>query len=106
MKRRRTYEPLPILSDDPIEVLVARAARIRRRGDDRKARQILRTACLMDEWRSRTFALLGAWLVAAGQPEEGRERFRHARWLCLRAGEQGRAHALDGLIAHAGETAA
>jgi hypothetical protein len=90
---------------DEIEAMVAKAARARKKGDERKALQILRTACLLDEWRPRTFAMLGAWLLDAGLRGEARERLRHAQWLLVRSGEEARARSLDALVAAATEAA-
>ena len=85
--------------DDPVEQLVARAKRLRHKGEERRAFQVLREACQLDEWRPRPHALLGSWLLDAGQREEAHQRLRHARWLCSRAGSEGRALAIDALLA-------
>lgn len=79
---------------------MTRAKRLRRRGEERKALQALREACTLDEWRSRPFALLGSWLLTAGLEEEGRQKLQHARWLCSRAGDDGRARAIEALLTH------
>lgn len=84
--------------DDPVEQLVARAKRLRHKGEERRAFQVLREACQLDEWRSRPHVLLGSWLLDAGQLDEAHQRLRHARWLCARAGSAGRAHAIDTLL--------
>ena len=52
----------------------------------------------LDEWRSRPHALLGSWLLDVGQGDEAHQRLRHARWLCSRAGHEGRARAIDALL--------
>jgi hypothetical protein len=91
---------------DRVEALIASARRFRRRGDERRARQLLREACGLDEWRPRTFVILGAWLAEAHVRDEACQRFRHARWLNLRAGEHGRVRTLDVLLAAIGERAA
>ena len=84
--------------DDPVEQLVARAKRLRHKGEGRRAFQVLREACQLDEWRSRPHALLGSWLLDAGQRDEAHQRLRHARWLCSRSGSEGRARAIDALL--------
>jgi len=107
--RRRSARKLvttPAVETDRVEALIASARRIRRRGDERRARQLLREACALDEYRPRTFALLGAWLAQAHIRDEACQRFRHARWLALRAGELGRVKTLDGLLAKVGDRAA
>jgi len=109
MKRRRnpTRATATVVTEtDPVEVLISSARRVRRRGDERRARQLLRDACALDEWRPRTFALLGAWLLASNLHEEARQKLRHARWLTLRAGEARRVRTFDGVLARAGERAA
>ena len=84
---------------NPIDTMVERARRLRRRGDERKAIALLREACAMDEWRGPIHALLGAWLASAGQAAEAAQRIRHAQWLFRRSGEERRARALDALRA-------
>ena len=81
--------PAPAL--DPIETLIARSRRERARGDSRRALVLLREACALDEWRARSWTLLGASLARSGANEEARQAFNHARWLRARAGDQGRA---------------
>ncbi len=92
--------------DDEAETLIGRARRLRGRGEERRALALLRQACMLDEWRSRPFALLGAWLIRAGQHREAGERLRHAQWLLVRKGEPKRARALDALRASAESRAA
>ncbi|APR78315.1 Hypothetical protein A7982_03662 [Minicystis rosea] len=82
----------PALSpDDPVEALVARARRARRKGDDRGALVFLRRACALDEWRARTYTLLGAEAARQGLVDEAARALHQARWLRTRAGDQARA---------------
>jgi Flp pilus assembly protein TadD len=104
--QRRYPQVEVVVADDPVEQLIARARRQRDRGDDRRGLQFLRQACGLDEWRPRTFALLGAWLLEKGAFDEARTRLRHARWLLVRSGEQARAEALDSLLQAAESQAA
>ncbi|MFT3770950.1 MAG: hypothetical protein QM820_36490 [Minicystis sp.] len=86
---RSTLPSLP--PDDPVEALVARARRARRKGDDRGALVFLRRACALDEWRARTHTLLGAEAARQGLVEEAGRALHQARWLRARAGEKARA---------------
>jgi Flp pilus assembly protein TadD len=76
---------------DPIETLIARSRRERARGDTRRAVVLLRQACALDEWRARTWTLLGATLARTGAHDEARRALNQARWLRARAGEKARA---------------
>lgn len=76
---------------DPVEGLIYRARKLRRRGDMRGAIVLLRQACTHDEWRARTFTLLGALLSEEGRHDEAATALTHARWLRQRAGEGQRA---------------
>jgi Flp pilus assembly protein TadD len=104
-RARHIQVSVPDVPADEVEALVVKARRIRTKGDDRKATQLLRTACLLDEWRPHTFEMLGAWLLEAGHRDEARARLRHARWLHVRAGDEASARDLDALIAAAAEAA-
>jgi Tfp pilus assembly protein PilF len=87
----------PIL--DPIEMLVARARKLRQQGDHRRALVTLREAANRDEWRARTWTLLGALLGDMGHHAEAVEAFRRARWLRARAGDTARAAVTERLAA-------
>jgi len=80
----------PSASADPVEALIARARKLRDKGDARKALLLLRQACMMDEWCARSWTLLGVVLARAGRVDEGLKALRHARWLRSRAGDQAR----------------
>jgi hypothetical protein len=45
----------------------------------------------MDEWRARTFTLLGDLLGEMGREDDAVRALLHARWLRQRAGEVSRA---------------
>lgn len=83
----------PLLAEiaDPIEQLITRARKLRLRGDVRGALVVLRQAGNLDEWRARTWTLLGALLAQLGQVAEASRAYNKARWLRLRAGENARA---------------
>ncbi|MDI1444754.1 hypothetical protein [Polyangium sp. 6x1] len=83
---------------DPVEALIHRARKLRQRGDARGAIVLLRQACSHDEWRARTFTLLGALLSDEGRHEEAAMALSHARWLRQRAGEATRAEVTARLL--------
>jgi Flp pilus assembly protein TadD len=93
----------PIL--DPIESLVAQARKLRKRGDRRRALVTLREAANRDEWRARTWTLLGALLEDMGHRAEAAEAFHRARWLRARAGDKARAAVNERLAARVAEAA-
>lgn len=77
--------------NDPIELLVIRARKLRQKGDLRRALVTLREAANRDEWSARTWTLLGALLADMGHHAEARDAFHRARWLRARAGDNARA---------------
>lgn len=81
----------PAVIADPVEALVVRARKLRQKGDQRRALLMLREACHLDEWRARTWTLLGAFLGELGQRGEAVTALHRARWLRARAGEKARA---------------
>jgi Flp pilus assembly protein TadD len=81
----------PPVADDPVELLVAKARRLRQKGERRRALVLLRQACALDEWRPRTYTLLGIQLAREGHREEAAQALNQARWLRARAGETARA---------------
>ncbi len=84
--------------DDAVETLITRARKSRLKGDTRRALVLLREACALDEWRARTWTILGALHADLGRRNEAEQAFRQARWLRVRAGERARAAVLDRLI--------
>jgi Tfp pilus assembly protein PilF len=92
--------------EDPIETLIRRSRRCRQRGDTRRALVLLREACALDEWRARTWTLLGARLIEAGRRDEAAASFEQARWLRARAGDKARAAVTARLAAQLGRLAA
>ena len=87
-----------VCDDDPIEALIRRSKRLLRKGDPRGAVVLLQRACSMDEWRARTFTLLGALLSDVGKNGDAERALRHARWLRQRAGETSRAEVTMRLV--------
>ena len=86
----RLPEPDGDTPADAVEGLIRRSQRSRQRGEERRALVLLRDACKRDEWRARSWTLLGALLVEQGREDEAIEAFDHAHWLRLRAGEDAR----------------
>jgi Flp pilus assembly protein TadD len=89
----------PTASDDPVETLIARSRKVRAKGDVRRAVVLLRQACALDEWRARSWTLLGAILAREGATEEAARALNQARWLRARAGEKARAAVTERLAA-------
>lgn len=83
---------------DAVEALLARARRLRRRGEMRRAITLLREACMLDERRARSWTLLGAALWRSGRLDEAANALKQARYLRARAGERGRAGATERLL--------
>lgn len=90
---------------DPVEILVVRARKLRQKGDLRRALVTLREACKLDEWRARTWTLLGAELARLGQRADAVQAFEQARWLRARAGDKARAAVTAELAARLVEAA-
>jgi Flp pilus assembly protein TadD len=93
----RAGVPLPDPGDDPVEALITRARKARRKGEARRAVVLLRQACALDERRARAWALLGALLSREGTVDEAVQAFKQARFLCARAGEKARAEVIERL---------
>jgi Tfp pilus assembly protein PilF len=89
-RRRREKQPKetrPVEQPlDAVEALLLRARKLRHRGETRKALVTLRQACNVDEWRARSWAILGAFSAELDQHDEARRAFERARWLNARAG--------------------
>jgi len=90
---------------DPVEILIGRARKLRQKRDLRRAVVMLREACNLDEWRARSWTLLGALLGEMGQRTEAVQAFHKARWLRARAGEKARAAVTAALAARLVEAA-
>ena len=89
----------PVAIDDPVETLIARSRKVRAKGDSRRAVVLLRQACALDEWRARSWTLLGVLLAREGVCEEAGRALNQARWLRSRAGEKARAMVTEQLAA-------
>lgn len=89
----------PPVPEDRIEQMITRARRLRSAGDVRQAIVLLRRASALDEWRARTWALLGALLAGDGRTDEARAALGQAAWLRRRAGDKVRALVIEAFAA-------
>ena len=92
--------------DDPVETLIVRSRKARSRGEERKALVLLRQACALDEWRARSWTLLGAHLAREGERDEAVRALNQARWLRTRSGDGPRAAATERFAARLLDVAA
>jgi Flp pilus assembly protein TadD len=94
-KRARTDQnpraEAAVIELDEVEQLLFRARKLRRKGEERRAIVALRQACNLDEWRARSWTLLGWHLAQLGRRDEAMRALQQARWLRLRSGEPARA---------------
>ncbi|HRI65236.1 MAG TPA: hypothetical protein PK156_13395 [Polyangium sp.] len=97
-KRHVVANERACIDDDPVEVLIRRSKRHLRKGDPRAAVVLLQRACSLDEWRARTFTLLGSLLNDVGRNDDAERALLHARWLRHRAGETSRAEVTMRLV--------
>jgi Flp pilus assembly protein TadD len=81
----------PAFELDAVEQLLHRARRLRRKGESRRAVVLLRQACNLDEWRARSWTLLGWHLSELGRRDEALRALQQARWLRTRSGDKARA---------------
>lgn len=95
MSRKRRNAPV----QDRETVLLRRAHRMARKGDDRKAMIAAREACFTEPKDARLWALYGAWCFRARHREEALHAFGQSLWLRQRAKDEPRARVLRKLIA-------
>lgn len=95
----RSSARVVVASDDPVETLIARSRKARAKGEGRRALVLLRQACALDEWRARSWTLLGVLLAREGAGDEAAQALNQARWLRSRAGDTPRATATARLAA-------
>jgi Flp pilus assembly protein TadD len=84
--------------DSVQESLVARARRLRAKGETRKAIVAFREACLRDDGDAALWTSYGALLATSSHLDDAAVAFAHALWLRRRAHEDGRARATQALI--------
>ena len=99
LERMRGVVDVAPVTRDPVEALISRARKLRAKGDTHRPLVLLRQACALDEWRARSFTLLGVYLGREGMIDEALRAFKQARWLRTRAGDRARAAVTDRLAA-------
>ena len=80
------------------EELTARAQRLRRKGELRRAAVTLREACAIDERNAARWVLLGDVLFRMGKKDEAAHALKQAVYLRERAGEKSKANVVRRLI--------
>ena len=96
---RRHVPPPPTLSHTSAPLsLLAKARRLRERGETRKALVLLREACLRDEEAAATWTIYGALSARHGRDDDARRALRHALWLRKSAGDDARAVSTQALL--------
>jgi cytochrome c-type biogenesis protein CcmH/NrfG len=80
------------------EELTARAQKLRRKGELRRAAVTLREACALDEANAKRWALLGDVLFSMGKKEEAADALKQAVYLRERAGEKAKANVVRRLL--------
>jgi Flp pilus assembly protein TadD len=85
-------------SQDPQGSLIARARKLRRRGETRRMLTTLREACLRDEGAAWLWTLYGAMLAANGRDDDARRALKHALWLRKNDGDDARVKSTQALI--------
>lgn len=84
--------------DDARDALVAKARKLRARGEVRKAAVALREACMRDESAAALWTLYAALEAKLAHAEEAARAFKHALWLRRSAGDAERARSTQVLL--------
>ncbi len=80
------------------ESLIARARRLRAKGETRKAIVAFREACLRDDMNAALWTSYGALLAGAARRDDAAVAFSHALWLRGRAHDDLRARSTQMLL--------
>jgi Tfp pilus assembly protein PilF len=99
--RSRSVEPL-----DAIDAMLARARKLRQKGEERRAFVTLRQAVNLDETRARSWVLFGAMATELGLDDQAARAFEQARWINAQLGFDGRASVCERLAESAMRDAA
>ncbi|HET9958594.1 MAG TPA: hypothetical protein VFQ61_29065 [Polyangiaceae bacterium] len=83
---------------DPVEQLVARARRMRSKGEAKRSLTLLREACCLAEQDARLWTLYSIQCWRLGQRNEGRRALRQALWLRERERDESRVRVLKQLL--------
>ena len=79
-------------------LLVARARKLRKKGDFRACLVAMREACALAEYNAAWWMLYGAWLLQAGRQSEAERAAKQALWLRRQTGDERRARVIRGLL--------
>ena len=91
--------PTPSLPTEAhTRLLLAKARRLRDRGELRRALVALREACLRDERDAALWTLYGALSARHGRDDDARRALRHALWLRKTAGDDARVLSTQALL--------
>jgi Flp pilus assembly protein TadD len=96
--RRRRIPSAPINHE---QLLLGRARRCTRKGEDRKAMLALREACFGNGQDARLWVLYGVQCFRARRRDEAVHALKQALWLRQRAHDDARARVIRALIAQA-----
>ena len=83
---------------DRAEELTARAQKLRRKGELRRAAVMLREACALDERNAARWVALGDMLFRLGKKDEAAHAMKQSVFLRERAGEKPKANVVRRLI--------
>jgi Flp pilus assembly protein TadD len=84
--------------DSAQESLIARARRLRAKGETRKALVAFREACLRDDMDAALWTSYGALLASTARRDDAAVAFSHAIWLRRRSHDDLRAHSTQTLL--------
>ena len=85
---------------DRVNELTARALRLRRKGELRRAAVALREACALDEAHPARWLWLSDVLGRMGKRHEAEQALKQALFLRQQAGEKAKANVIRGLLLH------
>jgi Flp pilus assembly protein TadD len=82
--------------------LTGRAHRLRRKGELRRAANLYREACALDECDAPRWLWLGSTLARLGKRDEAERALKQALFLRLQDAEKEKANVIRGLLLHLG----
>jgi Flp pilus assembly protein TadD len=94
--KRRVVEMQEGAAEDSL--LVPRAYRVLRRGDDRRAMLLLREAACRSASDARLWTLYGVQCARMGRGEDAEQALRQALWLRQRARDESRVRVMERLL--------
>ena len=104
---RRGFSPATAEVDvvDRASDLTARALRLRRKGDLRRATVALREACALDEENAARWVWLADTLGRTGKRDEAERALKQSLYLRQQGGEKAKANVVRSLILQLGKVA-